>query len=340
MEDVREVSAELHRLADDEPLDTFDTTRVLERGRRGRRRRRLLGAGGAAAGVAAVALAVGLVPNLLATNNQPAVAGSGSFEPVPGVPRGEEAADQRIDRAEAERRCALQNPQEKRRLEPQTYYRVGGTALYQIVSGQKYAQCTVPGGDRPTAALIAAAAADPFPRSTAGQLRNCSVQSWIDLTNWRVVASDRSESLGRSELLAVSPSGRKLVECGISGSSTTSPKSPVSTAFFTLDRLGSSDPILAPAADGKPAALFAAGGGSVGACAKDGSCSAYNWVGWGRVPDATEVRLSIGNGPVTTYPVKDGWFAFAWTADNKYDIKGHPKGGAYDGNGKLIRSFP
>ncbi|MFF0265331.1 hypothetical protein [Kribbella sp. NPDC004536] len=343
MEDVREVSAELHRLADDEPLQPLDTMQVLERGRRGRRRRRLLGAGGAAAGVAAVALAVSLVPNLIAADKQPTVAGSGqqsaSFEPVPGVPRGEEAADQRIKRAEAERRCALQNPQEKRPLQPQTYYRVGDMTQYQIKSGQQYAECTVPGGDRPTAATIAAAAADPFPRSTADQLLKCSVQSWIDLTGWRVVASARSDSLTRSELLAVSPSGRKLVACGISKSKTVAPRSPVSTAFFTLDRLGSSDPILAPATQGKPAELFVAGGGGLGSCTND-TCSGYNWVGWGRVPNATEVRLSIGNGPVTKVPVKDGWFAFTWEAHNKYDIKAQPKGGAYDQNGKLIRSFP
>lgn len=37
---------------------------------------------------------------------------------------------------------------------------------------------------------VAAAKADPFPDNPAGQLRNCSVNAWVDMTKWRVQVSD------------------------------------------------------------------------------------------------------------------------------------------------------
>lgn len=345
MDDVRDVTAELRRIAESEPLDTLDTTPLLERGRRGRRRRRILGVGGAVAAVAAVVAAATLLPGLGSAGEAPVAKTTTrpqnpNFEPVPGVPYGEAAADQRISQAEAERRCALQNPQEKRPLRRQTYYRVGHTAQYEIENGQKYAECTVPGGDRPKPALIATAAADPLPHSTAAQLLKCSVQSWIDLTDWKVVASDRSDELARTLLLAVSPSGRKLVECNVSNSKLSELDPRVSTAFYTLSKLGPSDPAFTPAPQGKPAEMFTAGGGGWGGGCTANICPGYNYVGWGRVSDATEVRLSIGNGPVTKIPVTNGWFAFTWVAHNKFNIKDQPKVAAYNRTGKLVRTFP
>ena len=134
MEDTREVSAELHRLADTEPLDHFDTGTFLTRGHRGLRRRRFLGVGGAIAGVAAAALAVTLIPNLTTTGNGPGVAGTqtenSQFSPVPGVPRGEDGAGQRISKQEAERRCALRYPGTKGSMK-------GGTG-FRSVSSQAY----------------------------------------------------------------------------------------------------------------------------------------------------------------------------------------------------------
>ncbi|MFG1909206.1 hypothetical protein [Kribbella sp. NPDC048928] len=347
MEDLRDVSAELHRIADNEQFEPLQSDQLLNRGRRGRRRRMIFAASGAVAAVAAVAVAVSLVPNLVAADNKPQVATTTTarpqnpdFEPVPGILYGEAAADQRIAQPEAERRCALRNPKETRPLQRQGDYRVGDTTRYEIKTGQKYAECTVPGGDRPKPAIIAAAAANPLPQNPAALLRKCSVQAWIDLTDWKVVASDRSTELARALVLAVSPSGRKLVECDVSRESAIGPMSPVRTAFFTLDRLDGSDPAMFPIPKDRPADLYTAGGGSLGSCGNNGVCTGYNYVGWGRVSaTATEVRLSIGNSPVTKVPVRNGWFAFTWAVHAKYNGKTQPKVIAYDKTGKLVRDF-
>lgn len=347
MEDLRDVSAELHRIADNEQFDPLQPDQLLNRGRRGRRRRMIFAASGAVAAVAAVAVAVSLVPNLIAADKKPEVATTTTarpqnpdFEPVPGIPYGEAAADQRIGQQEAERRCALRNPRETRPLQRQGYYRVGDTTRYETKIGQKYAECTVPGGDRPKPALVAAAGTNPLPLDTAALLRKCSVQAWIDLTDWKVVASDRSNELARALVLAVSPSGRKLVECDVSRDMAMGPMSPVRTAFFTLDKLDGSDPAMLPAPKDRPADMYTAGGGSLGSCSKGDICTGYNFVGWGRVSTtATEVRLSIGSSPVTKVPVRNGWFAFTWAVHAKYSGKTQPKVVAYDRNGRVVRDF-
>jgi hypothetical protein len=347
MEDLRDVSAELRRIADNEQFDPLQSDQLLDRGRRGRRRRMIFAASGAVAAVAAVAVAVSLVPNLVAADNKPEVATTTAarpqnpdFEPVPGVPYGEAAADQRIAQEEAERRCALRNPKETRPLHRQGYYRVGDTTQYEAKVGQQFAECTVPGGDKPKPAFAAAAAANPLPQDPAALLRKCSVQAWIDLTDWKVVASDRSTELARALVLAVSPSGRKLVECDVTRAASIAPMSPVRTAFYTLDKLDGSDPAILPAPKDRPADLYTAGGGGLGSCGNNGICSGYNYVGWGRVATtATEVRLSIGSSPVTKVPVRNGWFAFTWAVHAKYNIKTQPKVVAYDRNGKVVRDF-
>src|SRR5262249_32560053 len=146
------------------------------------RRRRFLGMGGAVAGVAAVALAVTLIPNHTATGGNPGVAGSrtetSQFSPVPGIPRGEDGAGQRISKQEAERRCALRYPGTNGSMRGTTGFRSVSSQAYvdkAAADGQRIRFCSIPGGDKPSAALVAAAKADPFPKSAADQLRNCSV---------------------------------------------------------------------------------------------------------------------------------------------------------------------
>ncbi|WP_433003682.1 hypothetical protein [Kribbella sp. CA-294648] len=332
MEDVRDVGAELHRLAEAEAQDPFDPVELLQKGRRRKRRRKILSAGGAVAGVAAVALAATLLPNLGPAGNQAQVAGGESqeslFEPVPGVPRGEEGADQPLTKAEAIRRCALRYPEGKQLLVGSDT-RSGRTLLYDAKDRNKHF-CKVPGGDKPSAALVAVAAKDPLPDTTAGQLRNCSVQLWVDLTGWRVMASERHQSkrLASVALVAVSPSGRKAVACTMSpppaGQSEPGLEG-ANSRFFTLDSLDKNDPILPPVKGSERADLFAATG------------SKSTLTGWGRVAsNATLVRLQLGSGPAHEVKVKDGWFAIAWA-------KPAEAGGdfgvlkAYDRNGKLVR---
>jgi hypothetical protein len=344
MEDVREVSAELHRLADSEPLDPFDTTQVLRRGQRGRRRRKLLGVGGAVVGVAAIAVAASLLPNLTSAEQKPGVAErkqNSLFEPVPGVPSGEAGADQRITKEEATRRCSLRYPEEKRQLMGGgTGIRSGHLMLYDVKIGQKQGQCIVPGGDKPTAALVAAAAKDPLPASTAAKLRNCSVLAWIDITDWQVVASDQSKTLRRAELVAISPSGHKVVDCGLSADKGFPGVLENNTSFATLTNLTGSDPVLDPADKSVRADMYAGGGGG-GGCA-NGICTTYGMTGWGRVKStaATTVRLRIGSGPAYEVPVgQGGWFAYTWSTKSTYKITDQPKVAAYDKNGKIVKVF-
>src|SRR5262249_32932366 len=111
------------------------------------------------------------------------------------------------------RRCALRHPEVKKPLRGTGPSRSGDSLTYEVQNGEKFVACIVPGGGKPSAALIAAAAKDPVPATTAGQLRNCSALIWGDLTRWRVVASDQSKRRATTSLVAISPSGRKVVAC-------------------------------------------------------------------------------------------------------------------------------
>lgn len=334
MEDVREVREELHRLVETEALDPFDTTALLARGRRGRRRRTVLTVGTAITGVAVIAAVATLAPGLGLAEQQPGVAGiqTSDFEAVPGVPRGEEAAGQKITREEAVRRCALRYPDQKNQLEGRGTVAAGSTLMYEVRTGEKFATCTVPGGDKPSAALVAAAAKDPLPATTAGKLRNCSVQLWVDLTGWRLVASDQSKPLGTTMLVAISPSGRKSVACelqpeGLGG--------PGASPFLTLNALGPNDPITSEA---KPADLFVAGGGGGSFCPRTKCSDRYNYTGWGRVSTtATKVRLELGPGPVHEVPVTEGWFAFTWLSPGPDNKVKDPRLTAYNAAGKVVK---
>lgn len=344
MDDVREVSAELHRLAESEAMGPLDTTRVLERGRRGRRRRKLLGAGGAVAGVAVIAVGASLLPNLSSAGNQPGVAGdqaaNSQFGPVPGVPRGEAGADQRITVEEAQRRCDLRNPDEKQKLQITKSARSGHPYLYEMKNGQKPNTCIVPGGDRPSAELVAAASKDPIPKSMAGKLRNCSVLTWVDVTGWQVVASDESRTLGQAEVVALSPSGHKVMECSLQTNIPNKTGLQGSTRFATLTNLNSSDPVLNPADKSARADMYVGGGGG-GPCTA-GVCEGWGASGWGRVAskDAVTVRLRIGNSPAYQVPVGEGgWFAYTWKTTFSHPQEMFPKVAAYDKAGKIVKVF-
>jgi hypothetical protein len=341
MDDVREIRAELQRLAEAEAMDPLDTARLLARGHRGRRRRTVLTAGAAIGGVAVIALAASLLPSLGVAGKQPGVAGDqgqvSMFEPVPGVPRGEAGAGQTVTKEEATRRCALRYPQYTQPVEGTGSYQAGRTTMYEMKIGEKYAECTIPGGDKPSAALVAAATKDPMPTSAAGQLRNCSVHLWVDLTRWRVVASDQSKRLATTMLVAISPSGRKAVACQLAPSRMGGASAGGHAQFLTLNSLGASDPILTPAKGTRPADLFvASGGGSY--CPGTPCTGNYHYIGWGRVSStATKVRLELGPGPAHEVPVTDGWFAFSWLSPGPDDTVTRPRLTAYDAAGKVVK---
>jgi len=350
MDDTREVSAELHRLADTEHLDHFDTATVLTRGRRGLRRRRFLGAGGAIAGVAAAALAVTLIPNLTASGNGPGVAGTqtenSQFSPVPGVPRGEDGAGQRISKQEAERRCALRYPGTKGSMKGRTGFRSVSSQIYipKISAGAPVTPfCTIPGGDKPSAALVAAAKADPFPKDAADQLRNCSVNAWVDMTKWHIVVSDRLSLEGeknyrgfdRELLIAISPSGKTAIACQLPVNDIRGAGYGWGVTALRLDDLGTDYPrLLLP--DGTR-------GKEIGAILPEGTdcngtiCGRSLPTGWGRAPANTaKIVVQIGSGPTYESPLKDGWYTFTALDKNSHSNDEPLKVRAYDKDGKLL----
>jgi hypothetical protein len=340
MDDVRDLGAQLHRLAATDPLDPIDATALLERSRRSKRRRKLLSIGGVTAGVAAVALAASLLPNL-GTANDPGVADSvmpksdatteaagDSFTAVPGVPRGEAGLAGPLPMAETIRRCALRYPHNKRPLKYKGQWPVGQTLTYVLQRGDRPMMCTIPGGDKPSDQLVAAARRDPMPSSPAAQLRNCSVLFWSDLTNWRVVASETAPGVGAA-LMAVSPSGRKVLDCQLA------PKIGDDATPF------GSGPGIYPATNYYDTAKIEPWiGGHLGCPTYGVPCKGFAYMGEGRVsPKVTRMRIEPTNGtPRHDVTVRDGWYAVAWFAEGNFTEWG-AKITAYDKAGKVLNTI-
>ncbi|GAA1581128.1 hypothetical protein GCM10009789_38740 [Kribbella sancticallisti] len=340
MDDVRDLGAQLHRLAATDPLDPIDATALLERSRRRKRRRRLRSIGGVTAGVAAVALAASLMPNLSTANDDPRVAGSvtpkpvtitkaagDSFTSVPGVPRGEAGLAGPLPMAETIRRCTLRYPQNKRPLKHKGQWAVGETLPYVLQPGDRPMMCTIPGGDKPSDQLVAAARRDPMPSSPAAQLRNCSVLFWSDLTNWRVVASETAPGVGTA-LMALSPSGRKVLNCQL-GPKTGDNATPLGAG-----------PGIYPATNYDTAKIEPWIGGHLDCPTYGVPCRGFAYVGAGRVsPKVTRMRIEPTNGtPGHDVMVRDGWYAVAWFAKGNFTEWGAQLT-AYDRTGNVLKTI-
>jgi len=338
-----EVSTQLHRLADAEPLTEFDTTAVLTRGRRGLRRRRLLSAGGGIAGVAAIALAATMIPNLSSAGGPP-VAGeqkqNALFEPVPGVPAGEASVGQKLTEAEATRRCAMKFNEPGLKLAKSYDGPFSGQEVMpQPEAGQRALTCIVPGGDKPTQALLDQVTKDGVPKDTAAQLRNCSVQAWVDMTKWSVKATTWSHriekgygAIDQAMVIAVSPSGRVAVACEIGQNSLKGGLMRNGTNLMVLDHLRYDNNVLTPATKTQPAQHWS--GNNIG-----GNASGYDPVGWGRINGATRVQLRMDDKTKLDIPAIDGWFAYCWeTGPTKAKI-GDFTATVYGKDGKVLKTF-
>jgi len=338
MEDVQDLGAELRRLAGTDPLDPIDSAALLTRGRRGKRRRRLLSAGGVTVGVAAVAVVASLLPDLGTATDGPGVtnadtpkavtttnAAKRSFTPVPGVPQGEAAVGEPLSMAEATRRCALRYPQYKMPLMKATWWS-GSTAMYQRQQGSAEL-CTIPGGDKPSAELLAAVRRDPMPSTPAAQLRNCSVLFWTDLTKWRIVASESAPGVAAS-LIAVSPSGRKVVACDLA------PK-----LDDNATPLGSG-PSIYPVASYDVTKIDPAFNGHLDCPTYGVPCKGFTYHGQGRVsPKVARMRIEPTNGtPAHDVVVRDGWYAVAWFAKGNFTEWG-AEVTAYDKAGNVLKKL-
>lgn len=201
--------------------------------------------------------------------------------------------------------------------------------------------CTIPGGDKPSAALVAAAEADPLPTTPQGQLRNCSVDAWVDMTKWNIVVSDRLEPGGdikgfrRGQLIAVSPSGRTAVACELATGGSPATGSGWGIYALKLDDLGTDYPRVQwpDGTFGKDMATILPEGTN---CEGE-VCGKSLPKGWGRAPVATaKIVVQIGSGPKYDAPVKDGWFAFTALDETPHTTKDKLTVRAYDKDGKLL----
>jgi hypothetical protein len=222
--DEDEARGVLRTLVEREHFEPIAPAPMLDRSRRTRRRRRWVTGGVAVAAVLTVSMGATLLPDLGEQSRgaegaaSPTTADQPPFMPLPGVPRGEAALvgsgrEGSLSAAEATRRCRLRYPGERFALDSSAAQTLRTGRIIQVHRGDKrLIECQVPGDSRPSAAVVAAAAADPLPASDSGLLRNCSVQMWHDLTSWRIVARDRDPA-GQVILIAVSPSGRYRADC-------------------------------------------------------------------------------------------------------------------------------
>ncbi|MFF1822236.1 hypothetical protein ACFVWG_33330 [Kribbella sp. NPDC058245] len=331
MDDERVVGAELERLAGTDPLDPIDPQAMLTRGRRSRRTRRLVAGGGGVAAVAAIAVGASLLPGSATSSPEPNVATSSKkavvssdFSPVPGVPRGEAAIGAELSLKEANRRCKLRNPTVPGSIQPAPNWHVGITVMYQPAKGQRMANCTIPGGDKPSAALVEATRRDPVPTTAAAQLRNCSVYFWIDMTKWRVRTAD-VEPGRAAELVAQSPSGKSTVTCGLL------------VTKYDGAQLDSSSRVFRSAVSGRNTFeedFQSIPGGQEG-CVRD-KCKGWLYTATGRIPShVARIRIEPAGGAKHDITLVDGWFALAWLSS---DPQGRPdaKVTAYDKAGKVL----
>lgn len=319
-----DLTAALGRLAAADPLDPINPTALLERGRRGRRRRRALSISGVVAGVAAIAVGAALLPGALNTT-EPEIAQTptpapslGLFTPIPGVPQGD-AALVPITRVEMLRRCELRYGTHK--LASASEYTA--TTVIPAPEPGSNIRCMIPGDSQPTKAAIAAATVDPVPADAAGQLRNCSVEYWHDVTKWRVITSDRVRGAG-AVVVALSPSGRYSLTCRLS----------VGQVDTVVSKF---QPTIKPTLNQKRRVLdqyFPSYGGT---CPSK-LCAGYYHRDGGRVASTiTRIRLLAANGNLHDIPVKDGWFALAWA--DATSTSGPLTITEYDRSGTALRTF-
>ncbi|NEA34087.1 hypothetical protein [Streptomyces sp. SID13031] len=328
-----ELGAELERLVSSDPLLQIDAIGLLERGRRGRRRRRVASISGLAAGVAAIAVGAALVPDIGAGHREPAATSTATaealFTPMPGVPQGE-AALGLLSQKEAARRCAVRYSTIRLRDGDFPAWSAHASIGIPIpVPGGNPDQrpgCIIPGDSKPTAKAVALAAKDPVPQTADGQLRNCSVQFWHDLTKWRVVTTDRVNTT--LNLLAVSPTGRSAVNCTlrVSGGEDFWGKS-----LRLSIRTAQEEELL-------PLASVGARGSSM--FCPPNTCTSFTYNNFGRVdPAIARIQVKAQDGATHDIAVANGWFSIAW----RHGLPDEQKKAtltAYDATGQLLETVP
>ncbi|MFC0627154.1 hypothetical protein [Kribbella deserti] len=239
----------------------------------------------------------------------------GDFTPLPGVPQGDAAVGDRLPPKETARRCRLRYPDFDGHLTA-SFNRPGFSDMMATTHGW----CTVPGGHRPSGALIEAAAKDPLPADPAGQLRNCSVLMWHDLTKWKVVATGRVQNY-RAEVVALSPKGDKAALCALGEGSEEQSGIWRSSILFvnTTIRMGQT------------------GDQTCSAGRANGACLGWVTYDSGHVDKSVaKLVLRSTRGKTHEVPVHDGWYAFVWAEGSKPGAAGITAT-AYDKSGKEVK---
>ena len=350
--DEAEARGVLQTLVDREHFEPIPTAPVLERARRSHRRRRWATGGTAIAAVLAVSVGAPLLADLGKDSrgtDSPAASPATSartaveppFTPVPGVPQGDRALIgsgrvETLTAREATRRCLLRYPGAPFVVDESapTLHRVGRfTGVHR--GDKRLMNCMVPGDSRPSAALVAAAKADPLPTSDAGLLRNCSVQMWHNLTNWRIVARDRDPA-GQVMLIAVSPSGRFRATCHLTSGalsrhdgeeSDTRPSAP----YASESRYGTQTQL-------RQIALEHLAGQGSQTCGNQPNCVGFMYYETALIPqNVAKVRFRAKDGRTHDVTVgADGMYAFVWTDPSTRDGGLNLTYTAYDANGKVV----
>lgn len=337
MYDDKELGAELHRLAGEDPLEPIDSQQLLTRGQRGRRRRRGLLSAGLAATVAAGLVGASLLPDIgQAGRDGDPIAGDTAtpkavpdFTPVPGVPRGDAAIE--MTQKEAERRCGIRTGVTRKLANYMPPFKVG-EPVGNAVAGDPAPgphKCIVPGDSRPSAALIAKAVKDPMPADKAGQLRNCSILFWHDMSDWKVVATETLKG-NRTILIALSPSGRYVAMCELE---------PKFDPNYGPPMVGSGTMSYRTSLVARNNLVHFAQAGSRG---DPMGCTA-NCVGWvyrdsGRVAsNIVRISLTAPNGRTHDIKVVDGWYVLSWANGDPQSRNGGTVK-AYDKNGNVVIS--
>lgn len=323
------------------PAPVPEPATILERGRRSLRRRRIATASGAAGLVAAVVIAVTMAANSVTPARPPVAdtptplvstpsvstptAAADYLGPMPGAGRGDAALGY-ISRAEAQRRCGIRNPGNWV-LSNELYHRGGGRSNY---GGGQYGipkdggprTCVVPGDSRPTAAGQAVLAADPFPKDTAGRLRNCSLLFWHDVRSWRLLVTDEAPGV-QIRLRLISPSRRYEANCIL----TRPTGAPGQDSNVKLSRVHD-DNSRAPLADRINAGV---------ACADQPTLGCTGWLHseTGRMrSDVVRIVLTSTTGATHQIRVVDGFYALSWVDPSGSRSVAGVK--AYDADGKVV----
>lgn len=208
-------------------------------------------------------------------------------------------------------------------------------------------ECSIPGDLVPGRADLATLKDNRIATEPQALLKRCSTVLWHDISGWTVVSSSAAAKTAAA-FVAVSPSGKYVAECRVSGEEMAG-----SFAPRDVGRILPAEPAPQFLRDRQRSGNVTFFSEAVDTCTNPRlPCIGQLYVEIHRLPlPVTKVRLeSIHGGPdysvdgTTELPVagpntwlsvKDGWLAVAW-ADGSRKPCAHGRLTAYDGTGRVV----